>query len=405
MFDYYTSTFGGKLRKILLPAATIGSIILSTLVSVPAAQAADDLVASGILRDSSGNAVEAGQEVSLLAWPRAETQKNAKTGEKLKLNVVATSVTDDKGRFSLTVNDDRAVKLATSENGHVDFSISSSARNGESYWYSFDKKLASEVGESAEVARQNLQSRQKTRFLDLAPLTSAGSAAPAVPSDVASESLALKAAANCTSAKVQTYAPRWVTVGASFALGPSYYTTANFKMTASASSSIGIGVSPTGSFGSFSASGERTVSVSSENNYGTVNQGHKKTYQTQFVFAKYHVRCLTNPTTGVWTDKYEVRPESHFGGTQKVDTSITPAKNYCSEIAAESSITRTDNNAITWTGGAATQSDIGINLSAKTGYSTSASLTYSSLDRRQYCGSHAGPGQANPGHIMLGDLV
>ncbi|MCT9872091.1 hypothetical protein N7568_22200 [Paenarthrobacter aurescens] len=392
------------MRKILLPAATISALLLSTLVIMPSAQAADGVVSSGILRDSSGSPVGAGQEVSLLAWPRAETQKNSKTGEKLKLNVVASAVTDQNGRFSLNITDDQSVKIATSESGNVDFSVTSTGKNGESYWYSFDRKIASDSG-GAVVARQESQKNQKPKSLDLAPLTAAGGPATAVQDGEATEGLALKAALNCTSAKMQTYSPRWVTVGASFALGPSYYTSANFKMTAGASSTIGIGASPSGSFGSFTASGERTVGVSSENNYGNVNQGHKKIYQTQFVFAKYHVRCLTNPTTGVWTDKYEVRPESHFGGTRTVDTSITPAKNYCSEIAAESSITRTDNNAITWSVGAATQSDIGVNLSSKTGYSTSASLTYSSLDRRQYCGSNAGPGQANPGHIMLGDFV
>lgn len=384
--------------------ATIGSLLVSVMVGVPSAHASDDILASGTLRDSSGNPVGAGQEVSLLAWPKDETQRNSKVGEKLKLNMVGRAVTDVNGRFALKIADERAVKLARSGSGKVDFTVSSTGRDGSSYWYSFDENVA-ETGAGPEPVQKDLRAARSAAALDLSPIGSDGKAQRSDRSGAATEELMLKSGINCTSMKVQTYSPSWVTVGASFILGAGYYTEAHFKMTASATSSLGIGVSPTGTYGSFTRSGERTVSVSSENDYGTIKQGHQKIYQTQFVFAKYHVRCLTNVTTGVWTERYEVRAVSHFGGTRIYGTSTIPSKNYCSEIGAGTTITRTNNNAITWTSGASTSANIGINLTAKTGYSTNTSLSYTSLDRRQYCGTHAGPGEANPGHIMLGDFV
>lgn len=180
-------------------------------------------------------------------------------------------------------------------------------------------------------------------------------------------------------------------------VGGTYVTTtgvtADLIYNASSSSTLGVGVSTGGSYGSFSASG--SVSKSSS---GTVNFAAHSSRQhayTYFVYGKFGYWCDSRP--GYY--EYKVMARSWAGGSSVYTPSSAPTASYCTPNSAGSSFAKTTSTAYTFGTGADVSGAIGIDLSSRTGYSTQTQATFKFTYARKLCGTNALPG-GSPGRLV-----
>lgn len=94
-----------------------------------------------------------------------------------------------------------------------------------------------------------------------------------------------------------------------------------------------------------------------------------------------------------------MRAIEHTGGTA-VTSSTTPRATYCETYFAGSGFMKRTSTATTFSTGASTSGIIGINLSARTGYSTSAKITFSFTKDRALCGTN-GHAVGTPGRLVV----
>jgi len=169
---------------------------------------------------------------------------------------------------------------------------------------------------------------------------------------------------------------------------------ANVTYTNGASSSLGIGVSLTGDYGTFSASGTSDVSATGTQKYATQKDIHGTYYDTFFTYHLYGWDCpgYAAPLS------YEVQPVAwDGGGVQETNRSI-PTYIHCRPEGRGESFSAVSTTADTYTVGIS--SSIGINLDATTGYSTSAAVNYDFWNTAgQLCGRWANPGTGTFGRL------
>lgn len=91
---------------------------------------------------------------------------------------------------------------------------------------------------------------------------------------------------------------------------------------------------------------------------------------------------------GCYLYDYEVRPTGWQGGASSQSISSTPSATYCSNIGAGVTVNKTTGTAVTWTKGVSIKSYIGIDLSARTGFDTETSYTWSFASAGRLCGSN-----------------
>ncbi|CCH77040.1 hypothetical protein BN12_160015 [Nostocoides japonicum T1-X7] len=158
-----------------------------------------------------------------------------------------------------------------------------------------------------------------------------------------------------------------------------------------ASSTLGIGVSTSGSYGSFKASGSTTVSSNSSVNFPAYT-GLQHDY-TQFDYGKYGLSC-----DGIYLN-YKVQARYWAGGASVYHPSSAPTANYCVSQVSGSSFTKSSSTAYTFSTGADVSGAIGIDLSTRTGYTPAAKVTYSFTSTRRLCGTSGAP-TATPSRLV-----
>lgn len=167
----------------------------------------------------------------------------------------------------------------------------------------------------------------------------------------------------------------WVATPLSF-IGGTYSTNTGARqrltVSQSASSNFGVGVSATGTKGSFSASGQRSVTHDDSTAF-PVTRSTKSNY-TLVGYNKYK-RVCTNYTQGYTKTTYPVRPSGLKGGAESRSRTSLPNAWTCGKY--DKGTTFTANKARAWTNswGVPLSGAIGINLSAQTGYSNEAKIS------------------------------
>jgi hypothetical protein len=173
------------------------------------------------------------------------------------------------------------------------------------------------------------------------------------------------------------------TVGETYV--PTTHATQQFTYTKGQSSTIGVGVSGSGSSGSFAADGTYSWSVSFGETWPTFGARKSVLYRTQFHFGKY--RCSTGGS-------YMQHVNGYAGGasTEK-PTSVpsTPSRFCVGQIAGSS--THSDNSAaVTWTRSAGIHAGLDFHASVETGFDSSAEVTYTFTRTGSLCGWKDNPG-------------
>ncbi|MFF4507634.1 hypothetical protein [Streptomyces sp. NPDC001401] len=381
------------------------------------------VVAQGTVDNADGTPA-ADTNVILYAWPNNDTEATLQEGDSVKLQPVARAVTDSSGAYALRMASLSSLAPQTANDGTVNLEIF--ARSGSKMVVSnFARKV---VGSSSSAFLANSTSSDSTASLEDATTLQASAETNTLTLD-ADASTPTEDGATATATEDPSITPSPVTdagsvtaddeatadtgvskgcvtqlkkkLGAQWAIvGQTYSSTTGVDhklvYTDGASSSLGIGVSASGKFGSYKRGGTNSKSSTSTTRYPTFGNHAGVYYKTKFQYGKYLVTC-TSADSGSWhqTQHYEVRAMSYAGGATHSSASI-PTATHCYAYEKGSTFTKKRSNAVTWTNGASLSDIIGVDLSAETGYTSDATVSYKFNATRHLCGTGGDPGGTHP---------
>lgn len=171
-------------------------------------------------------------------------------------------------------------------------------------------------------------------------------------------------------------------------------TTGDLQYLSGATSTIGVGFSGSGEYGSFEAGGTSTVSSTTEVNFPTQAQNRRTVFRTTFGWKKFELMCFAYPY-GPWTSAgFEARAVEFQGGTQQYTAASAPSATYCTSYLKGSSFTKDTATAVQFSNGAKIGAFIGIDLSTRTGFNTKTRIKFTFTSAGRLCGTNGYPPQA-----------
>lgn len=345
---------------------------------------------SGTLRDA-GDHVLAGQPLVLIVQPTDDTMT---IGTTVAMTAVSRGYTDDSGRFSLTVPDPSALVPDAAPGGLVDFVVYAPGSTARPFYFSRRLTLDTDgyallsPGSPPSTVNTGTARARSSAASTHVPVTAVPAPSPEV------------GGGTCTKTKLKELPAREGIVGQYYStLGKASHWKSTDKGSAvwsefhygeGADSAIGVAVSDSGKYGSFSQSGTK-----SKDSSGLVGFGHDYNdggwlHQTYFDSARYRSTC---PETS-W---YTVEPDGWRGGSDPDPQVAAPVpsntnnKDNCVTYGANTSYKQDSTSAVTWTNGYDLMGPIGINVSIHTGYNKSASLKIQFNTRSWLCGRGSSP--------------
>jgi hypothetical protein len=180
--------------------------------------------------------------------------------------------------------------------------------------------------------------------------------------------------------------------------------TAEFSYKQGQSSSLGVAFSIGTADGSYSQAGTHSVSSSSGEDFPNFHGHTAHLYRTYFRYGKYRWRCDTavnGVTKQVW-GAWQVQANDFGGGASSPRLHQAPDAKFCVPQEAHSTFHKSTSVAYTFTRGANISSNIGIDLSSRTGYDREASISYVvGSSGRLICGLKGPPGGSNPAPRLI----
>ncbi|MEU7305191.1 hypothetical protein [Streptomyces sp. NPDC007206] len=203
---------------------------------------------------------------------------------------------------------------------------------------------------------------------------------------------------SCSSTVLKKYGAENVIIGQTYSATTKVSHTLTYAK--GTTSSLGVGVSGSGTFGSWQSGGTTSKSTTITNSYPTYGDHHGVYYKTQFDYAKYRVDCVSYGVTPQDTQHrthYEVRPTSYFGGATTTSAAIPKTMSgTCAKYVNGSHFQRTTTSAVSWANGASLAGDAGVDFSSETGYSNTATVDYSFHATHYLCGTAGSVGGSHP---------
>lgn len=197
---------------------------------------------------------------------------------------------------------------------------------------------------------------------------------------------------------VETRYP-WVVVGTFFSTYSG--TKAGFTTTSGATSELGIAYSASGKYGTFTQSSTSTRSATSVTDWNNENGIRNRGYQQQWRYDKVRIQHCSIKEGYCYKTVYQWEPGGPTAG-DKYYSPGTPTANYCTSRTGTATWEASSQRAQNWSNGVDLASVIGINLSSRTGYTSSTKLTLKSgMGKHRACGTKAIP-QAG---VHFGQLV
>jgi hypothetical protein len=309
-----------------------------------------------------------------VAWPTAEVLAAAENGDTVKLGTVAKTIPSPDGTFVLRIDPKAPIAEFMGPDGAVNFDIVHSSPGRQTMvaitrWFKGGATSGSWHATPDESTTNDLAvSLTDAATIEVGP--------------VEAQEPIEKA---CGTAVLATWNNRIVTVGEVYT-GPN--ATGDFEYINGASSTLGVGYSVSGSYGSFSASGTNAMSSTFTENYPAQAQNRRTVMQTEFGYRKYRTACHNG------TFWYNVRPYQFQGGQTMYTAASSPTANNCVSYVKGGSTTKDTGTAITFTNGAHLAGVIGIDLSSKTGFTANTKIKFTWVNAGRLCGTNAFPPQA-----------
>ncbi len=309
--------------------------------------------------------------MTLIAWPRQRVIAAVKPGQVVPTRRVGSAVTSASGRYTIRVA--RPGGLATLANrGTVNLEVITTGAAGFGA-FSFHRQLVA---------------------------TSHGAAFGPARAGAASQTANLRLRAGGRSARttprvqcgqlhfIKSFGDRLTTVGGVWSHVPGV--TMKFTYSVGQNSSLGVGVK--GTVGGWGASGTYSISggLSSSTGFPKVSGVSGTHFRTNFVYGLYDVECGGQQT----------QPTSFAGGAQNASFG-TPAATHCVLFSAGSTFNKVSSSAYTYSTGVEMSGPIGLDLSAHTGYNSSAALDFTFSQSRDLCGTDDNPG-GTPKRLVAG---
>jgi hypothetical protein len=165
---------------------------------------------------------------------------------------------------------------------------------------------------------------------------------------------------------------------------------------------LGVGVSASGKKGTFKVSGTVSQSINDVDDFASAKGAQNRSYYTQFDWRRY--RHICNAGGRVRTISVSARAGVWDGGAGHRESSTIKA-GYCVIQEAGSSFIQRSTKASRLSTAVSTSAVLGINLSAQTGYSTTAELVYRMHSKgHPVCGEHGKPA-TTPGRLQVHSSV
>ena len=361
-----------RIRLIIasvIPVLWLVSVTPSAMAasSPPAADGA--LAVQGTVLGAAGQAV-GGQQVDLIAWPQQQVTAALQPGQAVPTTLVGSAVTSASGSYAIQVASAGGL-AASATDGTVKLEVITTGTAGFSA-FSFHRQLVTTADRPEFTASP--AGVAQTANLRLLPGGQPASATPGVQCGILHF--------------VKSFGDRITTVSGVWSHVPGV--AVRFTYSVGQRSSLGVGVR--GSAGGWSASGTFSIEggLSSSTGFPKVSGVEGTHFRTNFVYGLYDVECGGQQT----------QPTSYAGGTRNVH-SATPAATHCVLFTAGSTFNKTSTSAYTYGGGVEMSGPIGIDLSAHTGYNTSAALDFTFTQSRDLCGTNGNPG-ATPKRLVAG---
>jgi hypothetical protein len=343
------------LALVLVPGPAYATVLApATRHAQAPASKAKVTVASGTATAANGSAVR-NAIIDLYAWPSGKVLQALKPGQKVPRTLVATAIANSAGKFSLSLAPGTLSANAVSS-GFVNLE----ADSGSATWF-----FSTDAAKPAATAIR---------------LTGAGTESPDY----------------CTPWKeVKNLGPQPSIVGQAYIASNYKHVTDSFTYSRGQSSSLGVGISPTGKKGTFTASG--SVSTSSTANQGFPTEGPGNTlFLTFFKAGVYHDVCGTtgkgtpDGASGEPHQRYVVRSTEWASGVRIEHPRGAPRANQCVPEVPGGSFQTTNERAVTWSAGFSVPT-LGFNGQAQTGYDTSAQLSFAFGSTGELCGTNDYP--------------
>ncbi len=368
-------------------AMTTAAMLVVGLVSMEEATASGTEVPLVKGRVLTAAGTPAGRtRISMLAWPADDRLGRLAVGESFGRAVLAGAVTDAGGRYSLTTDSlDRLASVADG-NGVVNVDVIAERADG-------TRAVASTP--LSEGTTRNLRARRLSSDSPGKPESSA----------VLMPDLRLQrwagargtAAANSSGARQSLATSCGTTYIADLGLhdaliGAHYDTTSSvrhdWEFTAGASATLGVGVSSTGGYGSWRASGSTTNSSSVTINFPEATSNRHD--YTKYSWGKYRTRCYEGGN--LISTTYQAKVRTLAGGASTWSPPSAPSAGHCVYYPKSAVFSKTSTKQSTHSTGADVSSALGIDLSVQSGYTTSSKVTYRFDQGRQLCGTKDYPG-------------
>ncbi|MCW2497333.1 hypothetical protein [Jatrophihabitans sp.] len=190
----------------------------------------------------------------------------------------------------------------------------------------------------------------------------------------------------CSVHKIHTYGPREVVVGSTYSY--TSHASETFTYSKGTNSSLGVGVNYAMTGGSFEASGTHSVSSDSSITFPTESGAKNTHFITWFDYAEFGASCGSRSWRSVEATDWD--------GGSKISTASSLTATHCLPYASGSTFTNTHSSAFDYSNGSLVSDIVGISLSARTGYSTSATLLVHLTADSRLCGYKGYPNASSP---------
>jgi len=368
------------MRKIVLILFLVSAIVISMLTFVAADQSVSSsgqmpdtdpiaqfstitdsgklssaVAVSGRVLGSDGITPVTDARIFLFAWPNSDAMAKLSDGDQFKRTPLGKSCSDEHGFYQIRI--DPAVDYGDcwSQYGSMDCELVTLTDNGfSSVSFSIHETdinpTTAEMADDIAYANARSQEIVQGAYLNI----------KLMPKPAETPEQLLFGAGEFL---IETYPAQWVNVG--HILIANYGYTEQFIYTAGATSAIGVGISSTGNYGTYSAGGTVSRNSTCTIAFPLYTAPTTRFMDSMYVFKKY--RCYF----GFWY--YCVRAEGFAGGARTSRICYYPTSGiYYTEYPAGCTVTIDTGIAKTWEDGAKVSYLIGINLSSRCGYSSNA---------------------------------
>ncbi|MFI5427735.1 hypothetical protein [Aeromicrobium sp. UC242_57] len=379
------------MKRLAIPVLAFGAaIVAANITAATAAPAtAEAVLVAGNVADAAGEPA-AGARVAVFAEPA--DSESLKAGESAFMPLIGTATTDANGAYAVELPDDFALNAHADPAGILTFTAV--AQDGAHVQTAdFQRQVDTAVPVSRLVAVDSAKaydaSRVRASKLAAVPeslsfdLTSKDTQ---VVQKTASRATGDVSPMSTSVSVVKDYGSRWAYVG-QWASTTSAVKS-KFYYSKSSSTSLGVAVSPTGKAGSFKAGASKSRSSSAEIGFPTRTGKTSVKFRSQFHYQK---RQYLTCTAG-WTcsDNFKIEPISWRGGTSTLKRNL-PSATKCTSYEKGSSFSKANTAAYEFNAGVSNSGMTVVELSARSGFTSTVKQTVSFTGAAKLCGRQGYP--------------